>query len=213
MNPSRVVITGSLVLLLACKARRAERALAAGGVGAPDAAAAAAADASPSVDAGRTDAASLAPPAALYRSATGGFAVRFPDGKLPDVETATVAGRLSLHLFKVQYGSSGYIVSYDDAAKASKRSAAQILDSARESSVETVGGTIDSQTPFAVGPHEGVEWVVSATTSGIKLRERLRALVVEGRLYQLMVMSPTWAGASEAEEQFFDSFVLLNPGD
>lgn len=158
-------------------------------------------------DAGNADA------GALYRTPSGGFQVRFPDGKAPEVEEKTITGGgAAVHLFKVQYGTSGYIVTYDDFAKGSARTPQLILDGAREGVVETTGGTIDSERPLTLDGHPGLDLAVTATTSGITMRQRVRVFLVDGRLYQLIVVAPSWSGATVVEQEFFDSFKLLGDG-
>lgn len=158
-------------------------------------------------DAGNTDAGSF------YRTPSGGFQVRFPEGKAPEVEEKTITGGGAVvHLFKVQYGTSGYIVTYDDFAKGSARTPQLILDGAREGVVETTGGTIDSERPVTLDGHPGLDLAVTATTSGITMRQRVRVFLVDGRLYQLIVVAPSWSGATVVEQDFFDSFKLLADG-
>lgn len=164
-------------------------------------------DAGPATpDAALTDA-GLGPP---YSSVSGGFRVRFPAGKAPEVEAKAIAGSSSAsHLFKVQYGTSGYIVAYDDLAKGSKREPQQILDGAREGVLETTGGTIERDDPFTIDGFSGIDLTVTAVTSGITMRQRARVILVDGRLYQLVVVAPSWSGATAVEQDFFDSFELL----
>jgi len=199
-----------LVLLAACKRRprparpdaSVDASVAAGDAG--DASAASPEGGAAGVEAGA---------GALYRTATGGFQVRFPDGKAPEVEEKTITGGGSaVHLFKVQYGTSGYIVTYDDLGKSGSRTAQQILDGAREGVLETTGGTVEREGPFSVNGHPGLELAVTATTSGITMRQRVRVLLVSGRLYQLIVVAPSWSGATVMEQEFFDSFTLLSDG-
>jgi hypothetical protein len=189
----------ALVMLLACK-RRLPAVTDAGTV---------AADAS-MADAGKGAPDATAATGATYRTASGGFQVRFPEGKPPAVEEKTITGGGSaVHLFKVQYGTSGYIVSYDDFARGSSRTPQAILDGAREGVLESTGGTIDSEHPLTLEGHPGLELAVTATTAGITMRQRVRVLLVGGRLYQLLVVAPTWSGATAVEQDFFDSFKLL----
>ena len=149
---------------------------------------------------------------ALYRATTGSFQVRFPEGKAPEVEHKPITGGLSVSMFKVQYGTSGYIVTFDDFNRTSGRSAEQILDGAKEGVLETTGGTLDKEDPLTLEGHPGIELSVSATTSGIAMRQRVRVYLVDGRVYQLIVVAPTWSGASASEQEFFDSFKLLRDG-
>lgn len=150
---------------------------------------------------------------AMYRSPSGGFQIRFPEGKAPEVEEKTIAaGSSAVRLFKVQFGTSGYLVVYDDYAKGSARAPQQILDGAREGVLETTAGTLDSEGPLTLDGHPGLDLAVTATTSGITMRQRVRVFLVDGRLYQLIVVAPSWSGATVVEQQFFDSFNLLGDG-
>jgi hypothetical protein len=196
----------ALVLLAACK-RRGRAGSSDGGAGAREAGAA-------SVDGGLDGGAGTAEASAdagtLYRTPSGGFEVRFPEGKAPEVEERTITGgSAAVRLFKVQYGTSGYVVTYDDFAKTSSRVPQQILDGAREGVLETTGGTLDSERTLTIDGNPGLDLAVTATTSGITMRQRVRVLLVSGRLYQLIVVAPTWSGATAVEQEFFDSFKLL----
>ena len=44
------------------------------------------------------------------------------------------------------------------------------------------------------------------------MRQRVRVYLVDGRVYQLIVVAPTWSGASASEQEFFDSFKLSRDG-
>lgn len=197
---TRALAAGLVLLLAGCKNGLPWKK-------APADAGVAAADAGP-VDAG-SDAAA---PLGVYTSRPGGFRVRFPDGKSPDVEEKVIGGAGgATHLFKVQYGSGAYLVSYDDFSKDAKepRTAAEILDGAKNGIVEGTGGTIESERPITLGKHPGIDLTLSATTSGIKMRQRLRAYAVDGRLYQTLVVTPDWTTATAVETEFLDSFSLL----
>jgi len=145
---------------------------------------------------------------APYKSAPGGFQIRFPEGKAPEVEHKTIAGK-TVSLFKVQYGTSGYIVSYDDLSKGGSRTAEQILDGARSGVLESTAGIIDSESPLDLNGNPGLALNVSATTSGILMRQRIHLYVVDGRLYQIIVVMPSWSGATAVEQDFLDSFALV----
>lgn len=170
-------------------------------------------DAQSAVDAS-TDASDAASDAALsrgpaYRSVTGGFQIRFPDGKAPEVEAKSIGGKSpAIYLFKVQYGTSGYVVTYDDLPRGT-RTPEQVLDGARDGVLESTGGNVETDTPLAIGPHPGRNLTVSATTSGIKMRQRVRLYLVGTRLYQILVVSPFWSAATAIEQDFLDSFELL----
>lgn len=146
-----------------------------------------------------------------YVSPSGGFEVRFPEGKAPDVESTTITPSLSVRTFAVRYGTSAFLVSYDDAGKTSGRSADRILSAAKEGILEATGGSVDAESPLVLTGHPGRELVVSATTAGIVMRQRIRLYVVAGRLYQIVLVSPSWAGTSALEQPFFDSFALVAP--
>ncbi|MDF2698431.1 MAG: hypothetical protein K0S65_6815 [Labilithrix sp.] len=159
-------------------------------------------------DAGPADA--WAAPRHRYQTATGRFQIRFPEGKAPEVEEKTISGGIgTVHIYKVQYGTSGYIVSYDDLARGSSRTTEQILDGARNGVLEATGGTMDSERPVMLDGYPGIDLAVSATTSGIKMRQKVRVLLVDGRLYQVVVVAPVWSGATAIEDEFFESFNLL----
>jgi hypothetical protein len=168
-------------------------------------------DAGPSVDASTIGVSSDAgaAPRPRYQTATGRFQVRFPEGKAPEVEEKAISGGIgTVHIYRVQFGTSGYIVSYDDLARGS-RTTEQILVGARDGVLEATGGTIDSERPLTLEGYPGVALDLSATTSGIKMRQKVRVYLVDGRLYQLIVAAPVWSGATAIEDEFFDSFNLL----
>ncbi len=150
-------------------------------------------------------------PLPRYRSDKMGFEVRFPDGKAPEVEDKVLGGGLvTAHLFKVQFGSSAYVVSVDELSpKAQGRTTEQILAGARDGLLESTGGTLDSDTAISLDGNPGVELAITATTSGIKMRQRARTYVVGGRVYQLLVVAPIWSGRATTEQEFLDSFALV----
>ena len=149
----------------------------------------------------------------LYRSNVGGFQIRFPEGKSPEVEEKRIPGAPgAVHFFKVQYGTSAFIVSYDDFAKGKNRTPEQTLDGAREAVLESTGGTIEIANPRALEGHPGLDLTVSATTSGIQMRQRVRVYLVAERLYQTIIVAPVWSGAASFEDDFLESFQLLNDG-
>lgn len=150
---------------------------------------------------------------ALYTSVAGRFRVRFPDGKAPEVENVVVRGHEDVHVFSVRYGTSGYLVVYDDRARAG-RSAEQVLDAARDGVLETTGGDLESARELSQDRDRvaGREIAVSLTTSGIQMRQRVRLFVADGRLYQVIVLSPFWSGATDVEQAFLDSFVITSEG-
>ncbi|MCL2778301.1 MAG: hypothetical protein FWD73_09880 [Polyangiaceae bacterium] len=151
---------------------------------------------------------------AIYKSVAGGFQVSFPEGKAPEVEHKAVGGKKDfVHLFKVQYGSSAYVVTYDDLCKGRSRTAAQILEGARHGVLESTAGTIDKEESLVLMGNPGLSLEVSATTSGIRMRQRIHLYVVNGCLYQVIVIAPSWSGAADAEQDFLDSFSLVDgPG-
>src|SRR5262249_29247970 len=123
-------------------------------------------------------------PVRLYRSDAMRFQVRFPDGKAPEVEEKVLgSGVVTAHLFKVQFGTSAYVVSVDELSpKAAVRTPEQLLEGAREGLLQSTGGSIDSEKPITVDGNPGIELAISATTSGIKMRQRARTYIAEGRV-------------------------------
>ena len=145
--------------------------------------------------------------ASMYRAPTDGFEVEFPEGKAPEVEDKPLPkGVATARLFKVQYGSSAYLVVAEDVQTSANRTVDQLLQGAREGAVETTGSTIVSDTPLKVGAYRGFELVLTATTSGLTMRQRVRVLASPSRLYQLLVVAPEWSGSTPLEQRFFDSF-------
>jgi hypothetical protein len=155
-----------------------------------------------------------AAPAALeYRSEASGFRIEFPEGKAPEVEDkALPKGAASVRLFKVQYGSSAFLVVAEEIAESAGRTPDQLLQGAREGLLESTGATADHETAVTSGAYRGFEMVLAATTSGIKMRQRVRVLVAGRRLYQLLVVAPEWSGSTPLEQRFFDSFRLAEDG-
>ncbi len=150
---------------------------------------------------------------ALYRSESNGFRVEFPEGKAPEIEDKTLPkGAANARLFKVQYGSSAFVVLAEEWPEGGSRTVQQILDGAREGVLESTGGTAQSDVSVAAGDYRGFEMVLSATTSGIKMRQRIRVLTFGRRLYQLLVIAPEWSGSTALEQRFFDSFEPLLEG-
>lgn len=168
------------------------------------------------VDAGIPDAAVVVDAAATpleYWSDASGFRIEFPEGKAPEIEDkALPKGAASVRLFKVQYGSSAFLVVAEEIAESANRTPDQLLQGAREGILESTGATADLETAVSQGAYLGFEMVLTATTSGIKMRQRVRVLVAGRRLYQILVVAPEWSGSTPIERRFFDSFRLAEDG-
>jgi hypothetical protein len=195
--------------LSACRARHlgGKGPADAGGPSSSDAGSAGSADASPRAPSDDASASAIDLSEA-YFSAVGGFRVRFPDGKPPEVESSSVTAGLTVRLYKVRFGSSAYIVAHHEMPKGSTKGLDDAVSATREGLLETTGGTVDAERPFELEGHSGRELELSATTSGIKMRQHVRIVLVGSRLYQVLVVTPSWTGPSDQERAFFDSFRL-----
>lgn|GEM_PF-1899857 len=208
--PAAVVVLGAhLVTLAGCKLlRRAPPAADAGAPSPSDSPAPSLqpADAAPSGE--PSEAAAPLPP---YRSSKLGFQVRFPDGKAPEVEEKVLGGgAVTAHLFKVQFGSSAYVVSVDVLSpRTQPRTADELLAAARDGLLESTGGTLESDKTVTLDESPGIELTIAATTSGLKMRQRARIHVVGARVYQLLVVAPIWSGGARLEQEFLDSFAFV----
>jgi hypothetical protein len=150
-----------------------------------------------------------------FKSVSGGFSVRFPSNRQPEIEDKSIAGGLStLHFFKVQAGMSAYIIGYNDLPSLTGRTPKKVLDDARDGALASVGGTLDEENVLNLDGNVGRELKISATKSGISLKQRLRMYLVNKRLYQAIVVVPSMASDSEAQQDaFFESFALLSSKD
>lgn len=201
--------TAALLVLSACRARHlgGKGSTDAGGLSPSTSAKESPLDASPSgpSTAASTNARGLSD---AYFSQVGGFGIRFPDGKPPEVESPSVTAGLTVRLYKVRFGSSAYIVAHHEMPKGSPKSLEDAVQATREGLLETTGGTVDAERPFELDGHPGRELELSATTSGIKMRQHVRIVLVGSRLFQVLVVTPSWTGPSDQERAFFDSFRL-----
>ena len=157
-----------------------------------------------------------APKPEAYTSEAGRFSV-------------SVAGKVSTDAKQIAYGanpeqtvsrttskwdalpSGTYSVTYADYPEAFKGLAETLLDGARDGvkGPDGLGGTVQSEKPVEVpGPDDakvaGREVVVKARKNWV----RVRLVVVELRLYQVMVTGTEEGVNSDAAKHFLDSFRL-----
>ncbi len=198
-----------LVVLSACRARHlgGKGSTDAGGLSSSDSGSRSSADASSATSAPDASA-STRDLSDAYFSQVGGFGIRFPDGKPPEVESSSVTTGLTVRLYKVRFGSSAYIVAHHEMPKGSTKGLEDAVLATREGLLETTGGNVDAERPFEIDGHPGRELELSATTSGIKMRQHVRIVLVGSRLFQVLVVTPSWTGPSDQERAFFDSFRL-----
>jgi hypothetical protein len=141
-----------------------------------------------------------------YTSKEGKFKIQFPEGAKVEKETKK-AGNVDMYLTMVKDGDKAYITIYMDLPAAAKDVAAKmILDSAEKGSVQQSGGKVESSKDIEFGKEKypGREFVVDK--DGVKVRNR--AILVETRLYLVLVGGPKDFATTKDAGKFLDSFEL-----
>lgn len=141
-----------------------------------------------------------------FKSEAGRFSIVFPS-KPEELKRSAItpAGMLDIYLFTAREEKKLYILGYLDYPEATVKELGPdaVLESNRDSFVETVKGKLLTDKKLTLDGNPGREFTVEAPNTKFQLREFL----VRNRLYQVV------AGAPDIEapevKRFQDSFKLL----
>ena len=147
-----------------------------------------------------------------FSSADGAFSVLMPGTPTEETQTEdTDLGPIDVHLFTFEKGEVAYLVGYNvfPAAVVEAATPAVLLDSARDGQVETVKGTLVSETEITLGTYPGRDLEIQVEGSDGTSSLRSRLFMVGDRLYQLVVGGPKGQSTSADTIKFLDSFELV----
>jgi hypothetical protein len=143
-----------------------------------------------------------------YYSADGRFSVLFPGEPKESLQSVrTAAGQINLVMLTAGSKTSGFAVGYTDYPRNVVESSdpEEMLDGARDGAVRNVGGRLIDETPLDFHGHPAREIRVEAPK---KTSIRSRLILIENRLYQLVVISKSARILDEKGSEFFDSFTV-----
>jgi hypothetical protein len=143
-----------------------------------------------------------------YYSADGRFSVLFPgepEESLQSVRTAV--GQINLVMLTAGSKTSAFVVGYADYPRNVVESSdpEEMLDGARDGAVGNVGGRLTDETTLDFHGHPAREIRVEVAK---KTSIRARVILIENRLYQVMVVSKSARILDGKGSEFFDSFTV-----
>jgi len=150
-----------------------------------------------------------------YSSEDGSFSVLLPG--TPDEQTETVTtelGDISLTILMAQPDESMiYFISYSDypAAAVAASDPLSLLASARDSTVDSQGGSLTGQYRITLGEHPGLAFIADVKMEGRDAVLRARNYIVGNRLYQVFAMAYRESDSVDEMNRFFQSFRLSEP--
>lgn len=147
-----------------------------------------------------------------FTSAEGGFSVLMPGEAQAKTRTAdTQAGPITTHLFLYAGDQAAYMVGYTDYPEAVKQKLEiqKAYDDARDADLASSGSTLISETPIMLmNTYPGREEQTLLKQGDGKHAIRSRMFLVNGRLYQTLVVAPRDELFSPDAVKFMDSFKL-----
>ncbi len=142
-------------------------------------------------------------------NAAGRFTVDFPgQPKEQTQRVATPAGMITMHIFIFESSNTAFTVMYNDypdvVVQGSDKNA--ILTGARDGAVGNVGGTVSDESQITVNGHPGRQFTVSVPSKKLEIKSKI--MLVDNRLYQVMVAGRPGQATSADTSRFLNSFVL-----
>jgi hypothetical protein len=142
----------------------------------------------------------------VFTSNEGSFTIHLPGPPSESKQRVpTAAANLDVHLFVVETKDDrAYVVSYCDlpAAEVKPGNEEKRLDLAREGAVTNSRGKLRSEKEYKVDGYPGRELEIDADKTQI----RMRIIVVNQRLYQVMAMGSAKVIRGKDSALFLDSF-------
>jgi hypothetical protein len=153
-----------------------------------------------------------APKLKKYKSEDGNFSIELPG--VPEAQRVPInpdnenAGKQVQYVYGVENGA--YLVSYQDNPKLGEAEAKvqeEALKTAQDSLGKTFGKLLSEKPIKLLDKYPGREFEYEIP--GQKGRYRSRMYLVDGRLYQVIVVGTEEFASSKTAEAFFNSFGLL----
>jgi hypothetical protein len=127
----------------------------------------------------------------------------------PKEQTQQAAG-ITLKMYVVAQGNDGYAVGYADVPGVAAEQGFQLearLDGARDGAIRNVNGKLREEKKLTLeGKYPGREFIADVPEKKLVLRARL--YIVNGRLYQTLVVGVADFANSDTATKFLDSFAL-----
>jgi hypothetical protein len=149
-----------------------------------------------------------------FKSETAGFSIMSP---VPLKETTqpaeTNAGTIEFHSFAGQRGGTGYTVAYTVLPEnlLAQDPPATILTRAREGAVSNLGGVIADSGETTIAGNPGLEFRIEyKEKDGSPYTFKALLVLVENRLYQVVVVTPQGTAANRKVVDFIRSFTPLD---
>ena len=143
-----------------------------------------------------------------YYSADGRFSVLFPGEPKESLRSVrTPAGQLNLVVLTAGSKKSAFAVGYADYPRnvVENSDPEKFLDGSMDGAVRNVGGRLTGETTLDFHGHPAREIRVEAPK---KTSMRSRLILIENRLYQVMVISKSARILDGKGSEFFDSFTV-----
>jgi hypothetical protein len=145
-----------------------------------------------------------------FTSPDGSFTIALPGDPIEKKETTkTAAGNMDMHLFTLDLRNISYAVIYTDFPPAflqMPNAAEKLLEGGRNGAVAQVKGRLVSDQPISIGRHPGRELQIECSQGTILAR----IYIIDGRLYQMIVLTPTGKAISHDARKFLESFRVVS---
>jgi hypothetical protein len=146
-----------------------------------------------------------------FASNDGRFTVLFPGtpkNETKDVETD--AGKVSVHMFYVEYKETAYVAMYTDfPVEAKDEGIEAALDSGRDRGLEAANAQLVSEKKITLNGYPGREIRAKGKDPAENSVLVSRFFLAKRRLYQVIVAGPGGQIDSGAEEKFLSSFDIV----
>jgi hypothetical protein len=121
-------------------------------------------------------------------------------------------GRAASYTFRSVEGEAMYAVFVTVYAGARRLDdPAAVLDAAQQRAMSNTGGAVFSTRPAEVAGHPGRAVVLHLTSKNITLEANVRLVLIDHRVYELVVLAQRGKTPAAGADRFFASFQLLAP--
>jgi hypothetical protein len=139
-----------------------------------------------------------------YRSEEGGFRILLPGE--PSVPDDVPPGS---HKIRLMQRSGSYAVAWTDLAPAPEQSSEERLSRACDSALASLKATLLSRRSFLLaGQYPACDFIVELSERGNRLHGRM--ILVDNRLYHVMVSGERWWIQQPVTQRVLDSFAVLD---
>ena len=148
----------------------------------------------------------------VFTSEAGEFSIATP-APLEETQQSveTPAGPVEIYTFTAEAEETAYVVAYSDypTAMVNEVDPQELLDSSRDGAVANLGGTLENEEVIDLNGNPGRSLVISTSANQAQSATiNSRIYLVDNRLYQILVVTPAGADATESSAAFLDSFNL-----